>query len=58
MDKMGWAISAKMMRRWFATIPGYAMPAEMRAGIGKDKIKIDYRNLPASQVEKSIITMQ
>ena len=50
MDKMGWTMSAKLMRRWFATAPAYAMPSEIRKGTN-----IDYLALPTSQIEEKII---
>lgn len=30
MEKMGWHVSAKMMRRWFSTKPAYVMTPEVR----------------------------
>lgn len=32
MDKMGWKISAKMMRHWFSISPAYEMPLDVRTG--------------------------
>ncbi|RYX92901.1 MAG: hypothetical protein EOO28_20385 [Comamonadaceae bacterium] len=29
MDKMGWTVSAQLMRRWFATKPSYAMATSL-----------------------------
>jgi hypothetical protein len=52
MDKMGWPVSARMMRRWFANSPAYAMPETIRRGKG-----VDYLKLPASQIDDQIITM-
>lgn len=50
MDKMGWKVSAKMMRRWFSNSPAYLMPENLRSGDG-----VDYRTLPASQIDDQII---
>lgn len=52
MDKMGWKVSAKMMRRWFSNSPAYVMPENLRSGDG-----VDYRTLPASQIDDQIIKM-
>lgn len=52
MDKMGWTVSAKMMRRWFANAPAYRMPENIRNGLG-----VDYRTLPASQIDDQVIKM-
>jgi hypothetical protein len=51
MDKMGWKESAALMRRWFAN-PLYKMPDQIRGGKG-----IDYRILPAAQIDDQIIKM-
>jgi hypothetical protein len=53
MDSMGWKVSARMMRRWFATKPAWVMPQEWRSG--KD---VDYLSLSPSQVEDQIIKMK
>jgi len=57
MEKMGWTVSAKMMRRWFATDPAYAMDARIRGGNDVNGNKINYSQLPASQVDDNIIKM-
>lgn len=48
MDKMGWKMSARMMRWWFDTKPAYRMPLDVRGG----KIPA-----PPSQYEDQIIKM-
>jgi len=50
MDKMGWRVSAALMRRWFATKPAWAMPPA-------EKVGIDATRLPASRVENRLVTM-
>jgi hypothetical protein len=58
MDKMGWKISAQMMRRWFGVKPVYKMPVEIRTGTDKRTgSDIDYRTLPASQIDDQIVKM-
>lgn len=52
MDTMGWTVSAKMMRRWFANSPAYEMPESLRPGFG-----VKYRSLPASQIDDQIVKM-
>jgi len=52
MDKMGWTVSAKMMRRWFANTPAFEMPEHIRSGEG-----VDYLTLPASQIDDQVIKM-
>jgi hypothetical protein len=59
LDKMKWTVSAKVMRRWFATEPAWAMPQTWRSGyydLEHTQI-IDYRKLPASQVDNQIVKM-
>lgn len=58
MDKMGWIVAAKMMRRWFATSPAYIMPESIRVGMVAPNKAVDYRKLPQSQIDQSIIKMQ
>jgi hypothetical protein len=53
MDQMGWNVSARLMRRWFATTPAWAMPEDWRSGTN-----IDYLKLPSSQVDDEIIKMK
>ncbi|WP_244786705.1 DUF6402 family protein [Cupriavidus pauculus] len=53
MDRMGWRVSAALMRRWFSTKPAWAMPAHLR---GEDAG--DPRLLPASQVDSQIVKMK
>lgn len=55
MDKMGWSVAARLMRRWFATSPAYEMPAEIRTGRDAKGQMLDYRTLPARQVDQEII---
>jgi len=50
MEKMGWRVSAALMRRWFETKPAWAMSSEERVGI-------DATRLPASRVENRLVTM-
>jgi hypothetical protein len=52
MDNMGWKVSAQMMRRWFGTKPAWEMPQEWRDGRN-----IEYRNVPASQIDEQIVKM-
>lgn len=52
MDKMGWPVAAKMMRRWFANSPAFEMPEHIRTGEG-----VDYLSLPSSQIDDQIIKM-
>jgi hypothetical protein len=52
MDHMGWKVSARLMRRWFATKPAWEMPETWRGGIG-----VNYLALPPSQVDDQIIKM-
>lgn len=51
MDKMGWKVSAKMMRRWFAAKPAYIMTENVRNGMVKPQ------QLAASQYDDQIIKM-
>jgi hypothetical protein len=53
MDSMGWHMSARLMRRWFATKPAWAMPQEWRKGEG-----INYLKLLPSQVDDQIVKMK
>ena len=53
MDQMGWNVSARLMRRWFATKPAWAMPEDWRSGKN-----IDYLHLPASLIEDQIVKMR
>lgn len=53
MDKMGWKISAQLMRRWFSTSPAWKMPQNQRDGTG-----IDYQKLPASRIDSQIVKMK
>ncbi|RYX98092.1 MAG: hypothetical protein EOO28_00715 [Comamonadaceae bacterium] len=57
MDKMGWTVSAQLMRRWFATRPAYVMPSSIRGGITTGHNPINYELLPKSQVEDQIVKM-
>lgn len=51
MDKMGWRVSAALMRRWFATKPAWVMGPE-------DRVESNVSTLPTSRVENRLITMQ
>ncbi|MDM0077492.1 DUF6402 family protein [Variovorax sp. J2P1-59] len=57
MDKMGWTVSAQLMRRWFATKPAWVMPQEWRDGEHPSKMPINYTLLPKSQVDEQIVKM-
>jgi hypothetical protein len=58
MDRMGWTVSAQLMRRWFETKPAWAMSIEERQGRSpKGGFIDDYTKLPSSQVEEKIVTM-
>lgn len=50
MDKMGWRVSAALMRRWFATKPAWVMGERERASD-------DLTTVPSSRIESSIVTM-
>jgi hypothetical protein len=52
MDNMGWIISARLMRRWFATRPAWAMPQEWRSGP-----PVAYTEMHPSQVDDHIVKM-
>ncbi len=52
MDKMGWRVSAALMRRWFATKPAWVMSPAERADP-----HLDPTTLPASRVESRLVTM-
>ncbi|WP_019450392.1 DUF6402 family protein [Cupriavidus sp. BIS7] len=51
MDKMGWRVSAALMRRWFATKPAWAMSQA-------EKTRSDVTVLPVSRVENRLVTME
>ncbi|WP_343657128.1 DUF6402 family protein [Cupriavidus sp.] len=51
MDKMGWRVSAALMRRWFATKPAWVMGPE-------DRVEADVLKHPASRVDNRLITMK
>jgi hypothetical protein len=51
MDKMGWKISARMMRRWFAAQPAYIMNKSVRGGATPPN------QLSSSQYDDQIIKM-
>lgn len=51
MDKMGWVVAAKMMRRWFDTKPDYAMTNQVRDGT------VPPSALKPSQYDDQIIKM-
>ncbi|MBB3211471.1 hypothetical protein FHW67_000719 [Herbaspirillum sp. Sphag1AN] len=61
MEKMGWGVSAQMMRHWFSIKPAWSMPESWRGGKYPNPpplgMSIDYTKLPASQVNDSIIKM-
>jgi len=50
MDKMGWRVSAALMRRWFATKPAWVMSQ-------RDRVGINATLLPASRVENQLVKM-
>ncbi|MDR3300198.1 MAG: DUF6402 family protein [Candidatus Accumulibacter sp.] len=58
MDKMGWKVSAQLMRRWFSNAPAYIMPGEVRDGLDAKKDAIDYRLLPPSQIDDQSVTWE
>ncbi|RYH23199.1 MAG: hypothetical protein EON54_24950 [Alcaligenaceae bacterium] len=57
MDRMGWTVSAKLMRRWFETKPAYVMPREIRGGVISG-VDIDYERLAPSQVDHQTVKMK
>ncbi|MGA0571398.1 DUF6402 family protein [Variovorax sp. VNK109] len=52
MDRMGWTVSARMMRRWFARQPAWVMPRDVREG------KSDPRQLSQAQYEDQLIKLE
>jgi len=57
MEKMGWVIGAKMMRRWLNTQQVYRMEPSVRGGMDSRGKPVNYTNLPAAQLDEKIITM-
>jgi hypothetical protein len=57
MDKMGWTVGAKMMRKWFSN-PAWRMDRDERGGYFKGSASpIIYSSLPVSQIDETIIKM-
>lgn len=52
MDRMGWRVSAALMRRWFSTKPAWAMHSNLRGSNAPDP-----RTLPASRFDDQIVKM-
>jgi hypothetical protein len=50
MDKMGWRVSAALMRRWFATKPAWVMPSGART-------IDDFTAVPATRIDNTLVTM-
>lgn len=50
MDKMGWRVSAALMRRWFATKPAWVM------GEG-DRLRDAFADVHSSQLDENIVKM-
>jgi hypothetical protein len=57
MDKMGWTVGAKMLRKWFSN-PAWNMSPVERSGVAANGKAIEYTELPKERVNDSIITMQ